>query len=201
MVSEVVRTARKFCLGGRLIGFFLTRSGTMRNRYSLFSSMQMELITGRRCTWIHVIAIFMTVVARNAASADRTFPVRKYEDGTIAIVSNHTQITGSRTAIRGDLWLSKMNGKGGYLMGTIANTRTLNDTLVSIKAQLRPVKICVENNTKLALFNFTTNEYFECICKAGWMGQDCACLCQTLKKHYLGSMHPILQTQQLRGYQ
>ena len=113
------------------------------------------------------------VVLSNTASAD-TFPVRKYEDGTIAIVSNHTQITGSRTAIRGDLWLSKMNGKGGYLMGTIANTRTLNDTLVSIKAQLRPVKICVENNTKLALFNFTTNEYFECICKAGWMGQDCA---------------------------
>ena len=113
------------------------------------------------------------VVLSNTASAD-TFPVRKYADGTIAIVSNHTQITGSRTAIRGDLWLSKMNGKGGYLMGTIANTRTLNDTLVSIKAQLRPVKICVENNTKLALFNFTTNEYFECICKAGWMGQDCA---------------------------
>ena len=51
------------------------------------------------------------VVLSNTASAD-TFPVRKYEDGTIAIVSNHTQITGSRTAIRGDLWLSKMNGKG-----------------------------------------------------------------------------------------
>ena len=75
------------------------------------------------------------VVLSNTASAD-TFPVRKYEDGSIAIVSNHTQITGSRTAIRGDLWLSKMNGKGGYLMGTIANTRTLNDTLVSIKESL-----------------------------------------------------------------
>ena len=146
----------------------------MRNRYSLFSSMQMELITGRRCTWIHVIAIFMTVVASNAASADRTFPVRKYEDGTIAIVSNHTQITGSRTAFRGDVWLSKINGgKGGYLMETIKNTRKLNATLVSIKAQLRPVG-CVENNTKSALFNFTTNEYFNCTCKTGWMGQDCA---------------------------
>ena len=147
----------------------------MRSRYSLFSSIQMELITGRRCgTWIHVIAIFMTVVASNAASADRTFPVRKYEDGTIAIVSNHTQITGSRTAFRGDVWLSKINGgKGGYLMETIKNTRKLNATLVSIKAQLRPVG-CDENNTKSALFNFTTNEYFNCTCKTGWMGQDCA---------------------------
>ena len=116
----------------------------------------------------------MTVVASNAASADRTFPVRKYEDGTIAIVSNHTQITGSRTAFRGDVWLSKINGgKGGYLIDTIKNTRKLNDTLVSIKAQLRPVG-CVENNTKSALFNFTTNEYFNCTCKAGWFGQDCA---------------------------
>jgi hypothetical protein len=118
-------------------------------------------------------AIFMTVVS-NTASADRTFPVRKYEDGTIAIVSNHTQITGSRTAFRGDVWLSKINGgKGGYLIDTIKNTRKLNDTLVSIKAQLRPVG-CVENNTKSALFNFTTNEYFNCTCKTGWIGQDCA---------------------------
>ena len=116
----------------------------------------------------------MTVVASNAASADRTFPVRKYEDGTIAIVSNHTQITASRTAFRGDVWLSKMNGgKGGYLMETIKNTRKLNATLVSIKAQLRPVG-CVGNNKKSALFNFTTNEYFNCTCKTGWMGQDCA---------------------------
>ena len=115
----------------------------------------------------------MTVVASNAASADRTFPVRKYEDGTIAIVSNHTQITASRTAFRGDVWLSKMNGgKGGYLMETIENTRKLNATLVSIKAQLRPVG-CDENNTKSALFNFTTNEYFNCTCKTGWGGKDC----------------------------
>ena len=116
----------------------------------------------------------MTVVASNAASADRTFPVRKYEDGTIAIVSNHTQITGSRTAFRGDAWLSKMNGgKGGYLIDTIENTRKLNATLVSIKAQLRLVG-CDENNTKSALFNFTTNEYFNCTCKTGWMGVTAA---------------------------
>ena len=115
----------------------------------------------------------MTVVVSNTASAD-TFPVRKYTDGTIAIVSNHTQITASRTAFRGDVWLSKMNGgKGGYLIDTIKNTHKLNATLVSIKAQLRPVG-CVENNTTSALFNFTTNEYFNCTCKAGWMGQDCA---------------------------
>ena len=89
------------------------------------------------------------VVLSNTASAD-TFPVRKYEDGTIAIVQ-HTQITGSRTAIRGDLWLVKFI-RGGYLMGTSRIRDTLNDTGL-IKAQLRPVKICVENNTKLALFN------------------------------------------------
>ncbi|CAL6293536.1 unnamed protein product [Bathycoccus prasinos] len=53
------------------------------------------------------------------------------------------------------------------------NTRKLNDTLVSIKAQLRPVG-CVEKNTKSALFNFTTNEYFNCTCKTGWGGKDCA---------------------------
>jgi len=132
----------------------------------------MELFTGRRFTWIYVIAIFMTVVVSNTASAD-TFPVRKYTDGTIAIVSNHTQITASRTAFRGDVWLSKMNGgKGGYLIDTIKNTHKLNATLVSIKAQLRPVG-CVENNSKSALFNFTTNEYFNCTCKTGWIGQDC----------------------------
>ncbi|CAL6327434.1 unnamed protein product [Bathycoccus prasinos] len=53
------------------------------------------------------------------------------------------------------------------------NTRKLNKTLISIKAQLQPVG-CVENNTKSALFNFTTNEYFNCTCKAGWVGEDCA---------------------------
>ena len=53
------------------------------------------------------------------------------------------------------------------------NTRKLNNTLISIKAQLRPVG-CVANNTKSALFNFTTNEYFNCTCKAGWGGEDCA---------------------------
>ena len=70
-----------------------------------------------------------------------------------------------------------MSGKGGYLMDTIRNisknTRKLNNTLISIKAQLRPVG-CVANNTKSALFNFTTNEYFNCTCKAGWGGEDCA---------------------------
>ena len=134
----------------------------------------MEVFTGRRFTWIHVAAVFMTVIVSSTPASADTFPVRKYEDGTIAIVSNHTQITGSRTAFRGDVWLSKMNGgKGGYLIDTIKNTRKLNTTLVSIKAQLRPVG-CVENNTKSALFNYTTNEYFSCTCKTGWMGQDCS---------------------------
>ena len=122
------------------------------------------------------IAIFITIVISDA-SAD-TFPVRKYVNGTIAIVSNHTQITASRAAFTGDVWLSRLDsGKGGYLMDTIRNisknTRKLNNTLISIKAQLRPVG-CVENNTKSALFNFTTNEYFNCTCKAGWVGEDCA---------------------------
>ena len=111
------------------------------------------------------------------ASAE-TFPVREYANGTIAIVSNHTQIMASRAAFTGDVWLSRLDsGKGGYLMDTIRNisknTRKLNNTLISIKAQLRPVG-CVENNTKSALFNFTTNEYFNCTCKAGWGGEDCA---------------------------
>ncbi|MDA9787816.1 BspA family leucine-rich repeat surface protein, partial [bacterium] len=84
----------------------------------------------------------------------------------------------SRAAFRGDVWLSRLDsGKGGYLMDTISNitknTRKLNNTLISIKAQLRPVG-CVENNTKSALFNFTTNEYFNCTCKVGWVGEDCA---------------------------
>ncbi|CAL6345040.1 unnamed protein product [Bathycoccus prasinos] len=84
----------------------------------------------------------------------------------------------SRAAFTGDVWLSRLDsGKGGYLMDTIRNisknTRKLNNTLISIKAQLRPVG-CVENNTKSALFNFTTNEYFNCTCKAGWVGEDCA---------------------------
>ena len=110
------------------------------------------------------IAIFIAIVISDA-SAD-TFPVRKYVNGTIAIVSNHTQIMASRAAFRGDVWLSRLDsGKGGYLMDTIRNisknTRKLNNTLISIKAQLRPVG-CVENNTKSALFNFTTNEYFNC---------------------------------------
>ncbi|CAL6434673.1 unnamed protein product [Bathycoccus prasinos] len=84
----------------------------------------------------------------------------------------------SRAAFTGDVWLSRLDsGKGGYLMDTIRNisknTRKLNNTLISIKAQLRPVG-CVENNTKSALFNFTTNDYFNCTCKAGWVGEDCA---------------------------
>ncbi|CAL6363888.1 unnamed protein product [Bathycoccus prasinos] len=84
----------------------------------------------------------------------------------------------SRAAFRGDVWLSRLDsGKGGYLMDTIRNisknTRKLNNTLISIKAQLRPVG-CVEINTKSALFNFTTNDYFNCTCKAGWVGEDCA---------------------------
>ena len=111
------------------------------------------------------------------ASAE-TFPVRKYVNGTIAIVSNHTQIMASRAAFRGDVWLSRLDdGKGGYLMDTIKNisknTHKLNNTLISIKAQLLPVG-CVANNTKSALFNFTTNEYFNCTCKTGWVGEDCA---------------------------
>ena len=130
----------------------------------------------RRSAWMMrvVAAVFTTViVSSNAASADRTFPVRQYEDGTIAIVSNHTQITGKRTAFRGDVWLSKINGgKGAYLMETFENTRKLNETLVSIKAQLRGGG-CVGNNTKSALFNFTTHEYFNCTCKSGWGGEDC----------------------------
>ena len=129
----------------------------------------------RRSAWMRVAAVFMTViiVSSNAASADRTFPVRQYEDGTIAIVSNHAQITGKRTAFRGDVWLSKINGgKGAYLMETFENTRKLNETLVSIKAQLRGGG-CVGNNTKSALFNFTTHEYFNCTCKSGWGGEDC----------------------------
>ena len=129
----------------------------------------------RRSAWMRVAAVFMTViiVSSNAASADRTFPVRQYEDGTIAIVSNHAQITGKRTAFRGDVWLSKINGgKGAYLMETLENTRKLNETLVSIKAQLRGGG-CVGNNTKSALFNFTTHEYFNCTCKWGWGGEDC----------------------------
>ena len=122
------------------------------------------------------IAIFITIVISDA-SAD-TFPVRKYVNGTIAIVSNHTQITASRSAFTGDVWLSRLDsGKGGYLMDTIRNisknTRKLNNTLISIKAQLRPVG-CVENNTKSALFNFTTNEYFNCTCKEDWLGGDCS---------------------------
>ena len=93
------------------------------------------------------IAIFITIVISDAL-AD-TFPVRKYVNGTIAIVSNHTQIMASRAAFRGDVWLSRLDdGKGGYLMDTIRNisknTRKLNNTLISIKAQLRPVG-CVEN--------------------------------------------------------
>ena len=121
-------------------------------------------------------AIFITIVV-SMASAE-TFPVREYVNGTIAIVSNHTQIMASRAAFTGDVWLSRLDsGKGGYLMDTIRNisknTRKLNNTLISIKAQLRPVG-CVENNTKSALFNFTTNEYFNCTCKAGWGGEDCA---------------------------
>ena len=121
-------------------------------------------------------AIFITIVV-SMASAE-TFPVREYANGTIAIVSNHTQIMASRAAFTGDVWLSRLDsGKGGYLMDTIRNisknTRKLNNTLISIKAQLRPVG-CVENNTKSALFNFTTNEYFNCTCKAGWGGEDCA---------------------------
>ena len=109
-------------------------------------------------------AIFMTVVVlSNTASAD-TFP----EFGNTRTVHsrslNHTQITGSRTAIRGDL-IDKQ-WQGGISMERSRIRCILNDTLVSIKAQLRPVKICVENNTKW-FFNFTTNEYFECICKAG----------------------------------
>ena len=132
-------------------------------------------ILSARFTSIY-IAIFITIVVSDA-SAD-TFPVRKYVNGTIAIVSNHTQIMASRAAFTGDVWLSKLDsGKGGYLMDTIRNisknTRKLNNTLISIKAQLRPVG-CVENNTKSALFNFTTNEYFNCTCKAGWVGEDCA---------------------------
>ena len=131
----------------------------------------------RRSAWMHVAAVFVVtlggVASNAAASADRTFPVRKYEDGTIAIVSNHTQITGSRTAFRGDVWLSKINGgKGAYLLETFENTRKLNKTLVSIKAQLR-ASGCVGNNTKSALFNFTTHEYFNCTCKSGWVGEDC----------------------------
>ena len=131
----------------------------------------------RRSAWMHVAAVFVVtlggVASNAAASADRTFPVRKYEDGTIAIVSNHTQITGSRTAFRGDVWLSKINGgKGAYLLETFENTRKLNKTLVSIKAQLR-ASGCVGNNTKSALFNFTTHEYFNCTCKSGWGGEDC----------------------------
>ena len=122
------------------------------------------------------IAIFITIVVSDASAG--TFPVRKYVNGTIAIVSNHTQIMASRAAFTGDVWLSRLDsGKGGYLMDTIRNisknTRKLNNTLISIKAQLRPVG-CVENNTKSALFNFTTNEYFNCTCKAGWVGEDCA---------------------------
>ena len=132
-------------------------------------------ILSARFTSIY-IAIFITIVISDA-SAD-TFPVRKYVNGTIAIVSNHTQIMASRAAFRGDVWLSRLDsGKGGYLMDTIRNiskkTRKLNNTLISIKAQLRPVG-CVENNTKSALFNFTTNEYFNCTCKVGWLGEDCA---------------------------
>ena len=132
-------------------------------------------ILSARLTPIY-IAIFITIVISDA-SAD-TFPVRKYVNGTIAIVSNHTQIMASRAAFTGDVWLSRLDsGKGGYLMDTIRNisknTRKLNNTLISIKAQLRPVG-CVENNTKSALFNFTTNEYFNCTCKAGWVGEDCA---------------------------
>ena len=168
-----VRAVVKFAAGG-LVGLLLLTRGRYTIILLFLCLLQVELparMGGWRRVWA---AIFMTVVVLSNTASGDTFPVRKYTDGTIAIVSNHTQITGSRTAIRGDLWLSKMNGKGGYLMKTVANTRTLNDTLVSIKAQLRPVKICVENNTKSALFNFTTNEYFECICKAGWMGQDCA---------------------------
>ena len=121
-------------------------------------------------------AIFITIVV-SMASAE-TFPVRKYVNGTIAIVSNHTQIMASRAAFRGDVWLSRLDdGKGGYLMDTIKNisknTHKLNNTLISIKAQLLPVG-CVANNTKSALFNFTTNEYFNCTCKTGWVGEDCA---------------------------
>jgi len=121
-------------------------------------------------------AIFITIVV-SMASAE-TFPVRKYVNGTIAIVSNHTQIMASRAAFTGDVWLSRLDsGKGGYLMDTIRNisknTHKLNNTLISIKAQLRPVG-CVANNTKSALFNFTTNEYFNCTCKTGWVGEDCA---------------------------
>ena len=132
-------------------------------------------ILSARFTSIYV-AIFITIVISDA-SAD-TFPVRKYVNGTIAIVSNHTQIMASRAAFTGDVWLSRLDsGKGGYLMDTIRNisknTRKLNNTLISIKAQLRPVG-CVENNTKSALFNFTTNEYFNCTCKVGWLGEDCA---------------------------
>ena len=166
--------SREVCLAGGLVGLLLLTRGRYTIILLFLCLLQVELparMGGWRRVWA---AIFMIVVVLSNTASGDTFPVRKYTDGTIAIVSNHTQITGSRTAIRGDLWLSKMNGKGGYLMKTVANTRTLNDTLVSIKAQLRPVKICVENNTKSALFNFTTNEYFECICKAGWMGQDCA---------------------------
>ena len=131
-------------------------------------------ILSARFTSIY-IAIFITIVISDA-SAD-TFPVRKYVNGTIAIVSNHTQIMASRAAFRGDVWLSRLDsGKGGYLMDTIRNisknTRKLNNTLISIKAQLRPVG-CVENNTKSALFNFTTNEYFNCVCASGWTGDTC----------------------------
>ena len=78
-------------------------------------------------------AIFITIVV-SMASAE-TFPVRKYVNGTIAIVSNHTQIMASRAAFRGDVWLSRLDdGKGEYLMDTIKNisknTHKLNNTLI-----------------------------------------------------------------------
>ena len=105
----ILEFAQSWSLPRRRIGWaFVTHSRTIHN-YSFFFCYRWNCLA-RMGGWRHVwAAIFMTVVVlSNTASAD-TLPVRKYTDGTIATVSNHTQITGSRTAIRGDLWLSKLN--------------------------------------------------------------------------------------------
>ena len=129
------------------------------------------------------VAFFMICVFSHSPTASATenvFPIRKYPNNTVAIVANHTQVVAKKTTFRGDVFLQKINhGQGAYVAEEIEKAhekaRQVNETLISMRAMfaLNKPGNCHWNNTKSAVFNFTTNTYESCKCLSGWTGENC----------------------------